>query len=216
MFATDRDLLTIEPSLFRDAAPAGQRLLKGTADIAGTTLTLTAQDVDLAAANIGQGHVVLVDGTPYEILERLTSTTATISRPRASINDLAQPPSPASGKPVEIWTFAPQLARAHAEILRMVGIDPGEPAAPGIVTESCITNPISLRDVEAFAALYLIYTFAAGPAVGWEVNQIWERGQIYLQRFDHHRQLAAARIDTDNDGLPDATRRLNTLILTRC
>src|SRR5689334_13428715 len=91
MFATDRDLLLIEPNLFRDAGIAGQRLLKGTCDISGTTLTLTAQDVDLAAANIGPGHVALVDGTPYEVLTRLTSTTATVSRPRASTTDPAQP-----------------------------------------------------------------------------------------------------------------------------
>ncbi len=215
MFATDRDLLILEPNLFRDAAPAGQRLLKGTCDIAGTTLTLTAQDVDLAAARIGPGHVARVDGTPYEILGRLTFTTATTSRPRAGTTDLAQPPSPATGKPVEIWTFAPQIGRAHADLLRMVGIDPEQLSAPGIITEASITNPASLRDVEVLGTLYLIYTFAAGLGTGWTKSPTWERGQVFLQRFEHARQLAAARIDTNGDGLPDATRRLNTIILAR-
>ncbi len=149
MFATDRDLLAIEPNVFRDAGVAGQRLLKGACDIGGTTLTLTAQDVDFAAADIGPGHVALVDGTPYEVIARLTSTTATISRIRAGAADPVQPPSPATGKPVEIWTFAPQIAAAHRLLLRMLGIDPEDPPAPFQVTEQNITNPASLAPIEA-------------------------------------------------------------------
>ncbi|MFG0260543.1 MAG: hypothetical protein ACF8LK_09355 [Phycisphaerales bacterium JB041] len=45
MFATDRDLLVLEPSLVRDIGWVGQRLARGSGDIAGTTLTMTVQDV---------------------------------------------------------------------------------------------------------------------------------------------------------------------------
>lgn len=218
MFATDRDLLIIEPNLFRDAGIAGQRLLKGTCDISGTTLMLTAQDVDLAAAGITAGHIALVDGTPYEVLARLTSTTAMISRPRASTLDPAQPPSPATGKPVEIWTFAPQIAGIHRTLLRMLGIEPEDPPAVGLVTEASITNPASLVDVEALGSICMVYNAAALAAMsgpdGW-ASPIWARAQIFRERFGAARQLSAARIDTDGDGLPDATRRLNTLILAR-
>ena len=218
MFATDRDLLILEPNLFRDAGVAGQRLVKGTCDISGTTLTLTAQDVNLAAANIGPGHVALVDGTPYEVLARLSSTTATISRIRPSSADPAQPPSPVTGKTVEFWTFAPQIAVAHGLLLRMLGIDPEDPPAPNQVTEGSITNPASLSHIEALGAIYQAYAAAtltapAGPA-GWS-HPIWSRAQMFRERFESARQLAAARIDTDGDGIPDATRRFNTLILAR-
>ena len=218
MFATDRALLLIEPNLFRDAGVAGQRLLKGTCDISGTTLTLTAQDVDLAAANIGPGHVALVDGTPYEVLARLTSTTATISRPRASTADPAQPPSPATSKPVEVWTFAPQIAITHGMLLRMLGIEPSDPSSPRQVTEASITNPASLVTIEALGAICMVYnaaTLSATPGQDGWASPIWARAQIFRERFAAARQLAVARIDTDGDGLPDATRRLNTLILTR-
>ncbi len=218
MFATDRDLLAIEPNVFRDAGVAGQRLLKGACDIGGTTLTLTAQDVDFAAADIGPGHVALVDGTPYEVIARLTSTTATISRIRAGAADPVQPPSPATGKPVEIWTFAPQIAAAHRLLLRMLGIDPEDPPAPFQVTEQNITNPASLAPIEALGALYAAYgctmLSVPGGSGGW-AHPVWSRAQMYRERFEAQRQLAAARIDTNGDGLPDATRRLNTIILTR-
>ena len=218
MFATDRDLLAIEPNLFRDAGIAGQRLLKGLCDISGTTLSLTAQDVDLAAANIGPGHIALVDGTPYEVLARLTPTTATISRLRASTTDPAQPPSPATAKPIEVWTFAPQIARAHDQVLRLLGIEPSDAPAPGIITEAAITNPRSLADVVVFGTISDIYwattrTLDSGRG-GW-AHTIWSRAQMFRERFEGARQIAAARIDTDGDVQPDATRRLNTLILTR-
>src|SRR3954470_14123560 len=70
MFASDRDLLAMEPNLFRDVGWVGQRLVSGTGGVAGTTLTLTAQDVDFEDGGVGAGCVVLVDGAPYEVLAR--------------------------------------------------------------------------------------------------------------------------------------------------
>ena len=52
MFAQDRDLLALDPNLFRDVAWSGQRLVSGVGNISGTTLTLTSQDVTLEAAAI--------------------------------------------------------------------------------------------------------------------------------------------------------------------
>ncbi len=59
MFALDRDLLALEPNLFRDAAWAGQRVVSGVGDVAGETLTLLTQDVDFEG---GLVHVRAKDG----------------------------------------------------------------------------------------------------------------------------------------------------------
>jgi hypothetical protein len=214
MFANDRDLLAIDPNVFRDCGVAGQRLVKGTGDVSATTLTLTAQDNDFEAAGVTAGHVVLVDGAAYEVLERLTATTAMVSRLRASTLDDPIPPSPTTGKPVEVWTFWPQIGIVHGQVLRMLGIDPEDPPAPGQVTEQSITNPKSFAHVESLGALYHIYSAAAltmpGGAGGW-ASPIWSRAQMYRERFEAARQLSAARIDADGDGVPDATRRLSVL-----
>lgn len=213
MFASDRDLVGLEPNLFRDGGPAAQRLVSGVCSISGTTLTLTSQDVDLEAAGVGAGYVALVDGTPYEVVARLSATTATISRLRASATDPVLPPTPGTGKAVEVRTFRPQIALVHGQLLRMVGIDPSDPAAE--LTEDAILNPGALAEVEALGAVYLAYAFAAGVAVGWTASETWPRGQIYLQRFERARQLVVVQLDTDGDGLADAVRRLNVMQLRR-
>lgn len=216
MFATDRDLLALEPSLFRDLGWVGQRLVSGTGGIAGSTLTLTAHDADLEAAGITEGYIALVDGAPYEILERLSPTTAILSRPRAARTDPPLPPTPVSGKPVVIMSLRPQLAIAHAQVLRMVGIEPGDPGAPGRVVEEDITNPSALAFVEALAALYIAFAAAAGPgAHDARTSHEWSRMLLYRERLAAERHRTAAHIDLDGDGLPDAARRLNIIRFVR-
>lgn len=218
MFSTDRDLLILEPNLFRDAGFAGQHLVTGTGDIAAGVLTLTAQDNDFAAESIDAGHIAVVDGTPYEVLARLSSTTVSLSRLRPSPDDAALPPSPVTGKPVRITTFAPQLAQSHRIILRMLGIEPDDPPIPGRITESNITNPGALRLAESLHALSGIFFAAAAGYPGGVTGaafSIWQRAQMYRDRFESERQSAAAHIDTDGDGVPDATRRLNVIQLIR-
>ncbi|MEX2218351.1 MAG: hypothetical protein WD749_06280, partial [Phycisphaerales bacterium] len=99
MFAQDRDLLVFEPELPRQVGWVGQRLVSGTGTIAGNDLTLTAQDVTFGAAGVGAGHVVLFDGTPYEVLARPSATVVTVSRHPADAEAAPRPPSPAAGKP---------------------------------------------------------------------------------------------------------------------
>lgn len=217
MFASDRDLLILEPNLFRDLAWAGQRLVSATGSIAAGVLTITDYDNDLEAAAVGPGHVAVVDGASYEILERLSPTAAAISRPRPSAQGPAIPPVPVTNRAVVISTFAPQLAHAHRIILRMLGIEPDAPPQPGQVTEADITNPSALTLAECLHALSTVYHAASTglePGVG-PAFSIWQRAQSYRQRFEHERQRAAARIDLNGDGLPDATRRLNVIQLLR-
>lgn len=205
MFATDRDLLALEPNVTRDAAWAGQRLVKGVGGIGGTTLTMTSQDVGFDSAGVGAGAIVVVGGTGYEVLERTGATTLTVSRVRASGDDPAIMPSPVSGAGVEVVTYAPQRALVHAQILRTLGVEPGAIAEPGEASEASILNPGALVMLEALGSLHLI--FAAAGALAGEGSPVWQRAAMYRERFGAERSRVVVRFDLDGDGLADAARR---------
>lgn len=76
-----------------------------------------------------------------------------------------------------------------------------------------MTNPRGLWLVEALAALHQIY--AAAAALSVEGSPAYARAEHYRARLAAERQRAAARLDTDGDGLADATRYLNTLPFVR-
>lgn len=215
MFAADRDLLVVEPELFRDVGWAGQRLVKGVGDVSGTTLTLTSQDNTLAAAGIGAGNVVTVGDVAYEVVARLSATTATISRIRPDPSGAVIPPAPATGKAVVVPTFGAQIAWTHRQILRMLGIDPDE--TDDGLKETDITNPAAFRESEAMGALSLVLISAAGPAVdgGSGAAIRINRGLMYRERFAHMVRMVGARLDTDGDGVADATRRAGLVWLDR-
>ena len=171
MFITDRDLLLLEPNLFRDVGWAGQRLLQGLGTIVGSTLTISGYDLDFEQAQIDAGHIVSVGITAYEVIERLSATTATISRLRVSTSDPVQPPSPVSDLATEVFSYAPQMALVHAQVLRLLGIEPE--SSPG---EADITNPEALKRLEALGTLHLV--FVAAGALG-------EPGSGLLARAGH-------------------------------
>ena len=213
MFATDRDLLALEPNLFRDVGWHSQLIVSGTGSISGTTLTLTSGAVNFADAGVEAGHVVQVDGVAYEVLARTGSTTLTISRLREGPDAPAIPPSPVTGKPVSVQTFRPQIGTMHRGILRLLGIEADMPE-PGEPTEANITNPGALRHFEALGTLASVYHGAMPSEATWSDHN-FNRSQIYLQRCADERQRAVARLDLDGDGLPDATRRLNVIQFVR-
>ncbi len=206
MFATDRDLLAFEPELFRDVGWAGQRLIKGVGDISGTTLTLTSYDNTFAAAGVNTGNVVMVDSVPYEITARLSATTATISRIRPDPSGAVIPPAAVTGKPVVVTTFLPQIALAHRQVLRWLGIDPDE-TGDG-VRESNITNASAFREAEALGVLSQVLYSAAGPAMdGATVSERINRSRKYQEDFFQMVRSIGARIDADGDGIVESTRR---------
>lgn len=211
--ALDRDLLTFEPDLFRDAGWAGQRLVSGTGTISGTTLSLTAYDVNLEDAGVAGGHVAVVDGVPCEVVGVSTGTTATVSRLRASPADPPITPSPVTGRPVTIATMRPQIAAIERQVLRMLGIEPSATPGPGVLGVASITNPEALRRLTALGTLHLV--FAAAAALTPPESPHWVRAELYRARFARERHAVAALIDADGDGVPDSTRRLNVMQLLR-
>lgn len=207
MFATDRDLLTLEPNLPRDIGWIGQRLVKGVGDVAGTTLTMTEQDIGFDIVGVETGHIAVVGGTAYEILDVIDNTRLTLSRLRADPEGPALPPSPVTGADVRIPTYTPQIALAHAQLLAMLGIDGDD------LTEASITNPGELAHFESLSALHLIFTAAA--ALATDTSPAAFKAALYRDRLAAERARVTARIDTTGDGRPDATRRPSAISLIR-
>lgn len=213
-FAVDRDLLVLEPSLFRDVAWAGQTLASAAdAAIAGTTLTSASSDFE--AAGVDAGHVAVVGGTSLEVLERLGATTLRVSLLREGDAGPALPPAAVSGAPLVIATFGPQLRAAHEELMRSLGIEPGaDPEAepdPGVgagaPTEASIVNPRALARAEALGAMRLILAGAA--ATTGEGSTLWVKSEHYRERLMAERRRVRALVDLDGDGAADATRRID-------
>ncbi len=210
-FAADRDLLVYEPNLFRDVGWVGQRLVKGTGSVSGTTLTMSAQDVLFDAAGVTTGSVVTVAGTAYEVMSRLSAGSLSISRLRedspSGMSAAVITPSPATAQECIVMTFVPQLSAAHRQLLRMAGLDPDEPVSVGAPTEANIVNDASIKRLECLGSLALIWSGAAG--LMGEGSAAGERGEWYRRRFEAERGRVDVKIDSDGDGVPDTTRRLN-------
>jgi hypothetical protein len=215
MFARDRDLVVLEPGLFGELGWLAQRLVAGEGDVAGGTLALTALDVDFEAAGVEAGHLVILgeehEATVYEVLERLSPLEVALSRLRQS------PDSPPIAVPalsdarVEVWTFHPQIALAHAQLMRMVGIEPGQGAHGGAPSD--IVNASAIRDLEAIAALYLIHAAAAGPEPLHSRSSA--KAAHYRRLFAAQRERTPVLLDLDGDGQVDATRRFNVIQFLR-
>lgn len=212
-FASDRDLLVYEPTLFRDVGWLGQRLVKGTGSVSGTTLTMSSQDVALDAAGVAAGNVAVVGGTAYEVLARVSGTALTISRLRDDASGAALPPSAASGQDVSVPTFVPQIAVAHRQVLRMLSIEPQDPAQAGQVTQASITNPGALTRLVCLGALAIVWD-AAG-IVGGAASDAGQRAALYRARFLEERRRVGVRIDADGDGVSDATRAAGVFTIVR-
>ena len=210
MFASDRDLLTLEPNIFRDISFLAQTLALTTGSLSGGTLTLADA---IPAGTVAPGNVALVGRTPMEILAVPSTTTLTLSLTRP---DPAGPqiiPTNATDVPVAIVSFAAQLAMVHRQLLAMLAIAPEAVPGIGVVTEADITNPRDLTPVESLGALHLIY--AAASAGLPESAPAAQRARMYLDRYARERWRARAHIDLNNDGAPDAQRTFSVLHVLR-
>src|SRR5690606_33476452 len=103
-FSTDRDLLVLEPNLFRDAAWSALTRVSATdATVAGATLTSASSD--FLAAGVAPGMIALVDGAALEVVEVLSSTELSVSRLRDGASDPPIPPLPVTNADLRIATF---------------------------------------------------------------------------------------------------------------
>jgi len=182
MFARDRDLLALEPGVFESVSWVGQRLIEGTGDVSGTTLTMTSAG-SFEEAGVEAGHVVIVDGVSHEVIERGSPTTLEISRLRETLESAPKPGVTGTGLAFSVPSFGPQLGVVHGQVLRMLGIEPSD--ASGSPRESDVMNPDALRLVEALGALHLIY--AGVSALSPSGSALGERAALYraMRRARH-------------------------------
>jgi hypothetical protein len=211
MFTTDRDLLALEPNLFRDVSWQAQTLAIGAGTLVAGTLTLDAPV--LAGTGIGAGHVVVVGLTPMEVLDAPADDVLIVSLIRPDPSGPQIIPADRTDAPVILGTFAPQRALTHRQLLAMLGIREGSPRTPDDVVESQIVNPRDLTLAESLGTLHLIYS-AASAALP-ETSPQAQRARMYQERFAKERWRCRAEIDLNADGLPDATRTLNLSHLLR-
>ena len=97
-FSTDRDLLTIEPLVFRDVPMMSQQRLTMTDGVI-TGLNLTSSTADFQEAQVDTGGVVLIDGEAHEVTQRIDGSTLEVSRLRTHLSDTPIPIADGSSTP---------------------------------------------------------------------------------------------------------------------
>lgn len=214
MFAKDRDLLALEPYLFRDYAWVGQRLSRGTGVVSDSVLAMSVADVDLDIAQVAAGCVATFAGSSYEVTGGVTSKFAALSRLRASAAGATIPVEDTATLDTYFVSFRPQIALVHRQVLRMAGIEPDAPSpSAGRLGESAITNGTALVNLEVLGALHLILAGAASAA--GTASPASARAEMYRELFREERRRVVVELDADGDGLPDVSRRLNIVQFVR-
>jgi len=212
-FATDRDLLLLEPNLFRDIEFASQLLVSGTdGAVSGTSFTSVA--ANFVTAGVAPGHLVGLSDLFVEVVEVVSSTELTISLLRAHVGDAPVPPPPGASIPYVVRSFLPQLEMVHRQVMRAAGIEPdgaGEPSDAATVKDVLNGDEIAL--VESLGALESI--FASATSMLADEPYLRLRAASYRDRFSSARQRARVRLDLDGDGVVDAVRHLNVVQFVR-
>ena len=214
MLTTDTNLARFEPNLFTDIQWLSQRLLKASGTISATTLTISAFDTNFDGAQLAPGMVILINSVPHEVISKLSSTTAQLSRLRASELDPIFTPAPVTGAEVILHTFRQQIAIVSDHAFRILGLNPAQPATDSSGNPSpVITDPTALQRFVTLSTLATLYLSAA--EMQSEGGQQSRRAQRYQQLATLERRNLAAQVDTNGDGEPDTTRRANVVPLIR-
>lgn len=211
MYASDVDLLRMEPNLFRDYVWTGQRLSAGDGEISEGHLIGGTFGPGFDSAGVTTGYVVTVNDVGFEVMTREGFKDLAISRARGSSAELAILPEDAESVSFQISTFRPQIGIVHGQIMRMAGIEPGSTGAGA--TEDAIVNRAALARVEALGALHLI--FAAAGAPGGRESAAAQHAERYRRLFEEERRRTRVELDLDGDGKPDVTRALTMAWLVR-
>lgn len=213
VFASDRDLLVYEPRLFLETGWLGQVVFRESGVVASGVAAVAG--FDFAASGVSAGSVVSYGSASYEVAQVLGLGQLGLSRLRGSVTDAVIPtPAMASGE-LECFTFRPQMAVVHGQILRMLGVEP-EDAREGALGESAVVNPGALTRLECLGTLHLVYSAAsAASAAGSSGLGYAERALLYRERFSAERGRVTALIDLDGDGEAEAVRRPGVSHLVR-
>lgn len=202
--ASDRDLLALEPNVFRDVVFQSQTLATGVDGvIAGTTLTSVT--ADFAAAGVGAGSVVVISGRmSLEVVERQSPTLLTVSLPRAGASDAAIPPAAGLDLTFRAATFAPQIALAEREALRDLGLDASDAE---LIVGGGMTRLVAMGALQ--------HVFAAAATSVDDSDPYWSRALRWMDERKRELRRVVVELDRDGDGVPEETRRVQPARLVR-
>lgn len=208
-FSTDRDMLVLEPNLFRDVTFAGQRVAEGSDGVLSSGVLRSATS-DFVSAGIDTGHFVVVEGVAFEVIERIDATSLSVSRLRASVDDPAIPPGDGSSLSFSITTFSPQIELMHQQLMQLLE---GETDLDAVALIDAILNPDEFARVESLGAMHLVMA-GASSLIG-DRGMLWMKATMYRERFVASRARLRVFLDIDGDNVIDQTIWFNTVQLRR-
>jgi len=204
--ATDRDLLILEPNVFRDAAFDSQTPLRAT-DGALASGVLTSASSDFVAAGAAAGSVVLAGGLPLVVTTVNSAASLDVALVRADGGSPAPPPD-GTDLAVRLSTFGPQIDESSRRTRRALGlIETGDPGEPALLESAGVTRLV------AIGALELVYAAAATRSEA--SDPMWSRSAWHGERYRAELRRVAARLDTTGDGSADGVRRTQPTRLVR-
>ena len=208
MFASDRDVLVLEPGVFRDVRWAGQVVIdEATATVPSTQDRVTLLKGGFVDAGVGAGSVALVEGVSVEVVGVVSDTQIEVSLLRARAGDAPIPlVFDGGGLSIVISTFAPQIERVHRQLMIELGIAAPVEGGEGAIDDSRVTNPSAFVLAEALGTLALVY--ASASALVDPDSVTWAKAALYRERYMAERSRLAAEIDVRGEGVAGTTRRV--------
>lgn len=200
MYADDRDLLVLEPSIFTEHFRLGQRLFRGTVSVSGTQVA-AVPEVNFAQLGVSVGGVIVIGEGVYEIAGVQGGTRLVVSRPRGTNTDPVIAPPGSASIVASIVTFRPQLSLAERLLIRELGA--------GADRAKLLSVPL-VRDLIVLGALELILatTSTTTPA---EESKL----EFFRRLLARTRGLSRIELDLDGDGQADAERTFGSMRLER-
>ena len=198
---TESDLLTLEPAIVAAAELADfHALQKAEATLTGTTLALTSASFDTAGVLAGMVAIIrLADdsaGVNCEIVS-VAADTATVSliRPR---DGAATPPGIGGAVSVTVLNLRALIDAVGAELVALLHAPADQAIDPAAITWA---GPV--RSACAMGVLARLMRITAAPT--HLINVLPAKQQAYENAYCALRRSLVAYIDTDDDGIPDAT-----------
>ncbi len=205
-FCDDVDILKYEPVLFGELSIPSQVLASGTDGETDGTSFATAE-ADFVNSQVAAGGVIylrsdnnVIDG-PFEILsvESATELTISVLRPEGSCDAVA--PQSVSDLFYRVSTFAPQINEASFRLMEYFGIGQAYPS--GGVDLADILDITVLKEASVFAVISSVYATIAGEA---DNENHWKKSLYYKRAFEKARESCRLSIDSNSDGVAEATR----------
>jgi hypothetical protein len=199
MFAVDRDVAVLEPTVYKDVQWQTTTYCTGLGALNGLLLEGLSYDQDFLTALVPSGAVAVVGGVCAEVLSSIDFNVIMVGKLRASVQDVSTPLGIAGTVAYSVHSFRPQILWAHQQLMAMAGLLPTQ--------QEKVLNPADAARLEAMLTLAIVYSAAAGTELS---NGAYaQRAAMYRRRFAEERQRTMLLLDHDGDGKVDEQRLLH-------